>query len=47
MVEIEMRDGVGVLRLAHGKVNALDLELLNRSARNSTASRHPTPPPSS
>ena len=28
MVEIEMRDNVGVLRLAHGKVNALDLELL-------------------
>ena len=30
MVEIEMRDGVGVLRLAHGKVNALDLELLEQ-----------------
>ena len=28
MIERETRDGVVVLRLAHGKVNALDLELL-------------------
>lgn len=28
MVEIEMRDGVAILSLQHGKVNALDLELL-------------------
>ena len=28
MIERETRDGVAVLRMAHGKVNALDLELL-------------------
>jgi enoyl-CoA hydratase len=27
MIEIDVLDGIGVVRLAHGKVNALDLEL--------------------
>ncbi|MBB5084914.1 enoyl-CoA hydratase/isomerase family protein [Nonomuraea endophytica] len=27
MIELEVIDGIGVVRLAHGKVNALDLEL--------------------
>ncbi|WP_433306194.1 enoyl-CoA hydratase/isomerase family protein [Actinoplanes sp. CA-030573] len=28
MIDLEERDGIAVVRLAHGKVNALDLELL-------------------
>lgn len=27
MIEVDVADGIGVVRLAHGKVNALDLEL--------------------
>ncbi|GAA2588767.1 enoyl-CoA hydratase/isomerase family protein [Actinomadura fulvescens] len=27
MIEVDVTDGIGVVRLAHGKVNALDLEL--------------------
>ncbi|MFI0451355.1 enoyl-CoA hydratase/isomerase family protein [Actinomadura sp. 6N118] len=27
MIEVDVSDGIGVVRLAHGKVNALDLEL--------------------
>ncbi|WP_436534328.1 enoyl-CoA hydratase/isomerase family protein [Actinoplanes sp. HUAS TT8] len=30
MIELDETDGVAVVRLAHGKVNALDLELLER-----------------
>ncbi|MFD0688739.1 enoyl-CoA hydratase/isomerase family protein [Actinomadura fibrosa] len=44
MIEVEVVDGVAVVRLAHGKVNALDLELcqaIERAARELDDPRGP------
>jgi hypothetical protein len=39
MLEVEQDSGVSVLRLRHGKVNALDLELLHAITAGPAASR--------